>query len=65
MILAYADEGPGPAVVLLHGFPLSRAMWAEQIPAIGAIYRVIAPDLQGPRRVAGSGGRLHDGRNGG
>ena len=47
MRLAYADEGPGPVVVLLHGFPLSRAMWAEQLPAIGAIYRVIAPDLRG------------------
>ena len=27
MRLAYTDEGPGPAVVLLHGFPLGRAMW--------------------------------------
>lgn len=47
MKLAYSDDGPGPAVVLLHGFPLSRAMWAEQLPDIGAIYRVIAPDLRG------------------
>jgi 3-oxoadipate enol-lactonase len=47
MQLAYSDNGPGPAVVLLHGFPLSRAMWAEQIPDIGALYRVIAPDLRG------------------
>jgi 3-oxoadipate enol-lactonase len=47
MLLSYADEGPGPAVVLLHGYPLSRAMWAEQIPSLGAIYRVIAPDLRG------------------
>ncbi len=47
MLLSYTDEGPGPAVVLLHGFPLSRAMWAEQIPSLGAIYRVIAPDLRG------------------
>jgi pimeloyl-ACP methyl ester carboxylesterase len=47
MILAYDDVGPGPVVVLLHGFPLSRAMWVEQISTIGAIYRVIAPDLWG------------------
>ncbi len=33
MDLAYADEGPGPVVVLLHGFPLSRAMWDEQLRA--------------------------------
>ena len=47
MDLAYADEGPGPVVVLLHGFPLSRAMWEEQLSGIGSIYRVIAPDLRG------------------
>jgi 3-oxoadipate enol-lactonase len=47
MQLAYSDDGPGRAVVLLHGFPLSRAMWAEQVTDIGAIYRVIAPDLRG------------------
>ena len=47
MLLAYSDEGPGPAVVLLHGFPLSRAMWSEQIPVLGGVFRVIAPDLRG------------------
>jgi 3-oxoadipate enol-lactonase len=47
MDLAYADEGPGPVVVLLHGFPLSKAMWEEQLSGIGSIYRVIAPDLRG------------------
>jgi pimeloyl-ACP methyl ester carboxylesterase len=47
MRLAYADEGPGPAVVLLHGFPLSRAMWQEQLTGIGSTYRIIAPDLRG------------------
>jgi pimeloyl-ACP methyl ester carboxylesterase len=47
MDLAYADEGPGPVVVLLHGYPLSRAMWAEQLAGIGSTYRVIAPDLRG------------------
>ena len=47
MDLAYADEGPGPVVVLLHGFPVSRAMWDEQLAGIGSVYRVIAPDLRG------------------
>jgi pimeloyl-ACP methyl ester carboxylesterase len=47
MDLAYADEGPGPVVLLLHGFPLSRAMWQEQLTGIGSIYRVVAPDLRG------------------
>ena len=47
MRLAFLDEGPGPAVVLLHGFPLSRAMWKEQVAGIGSIYRLIVPDLRG------------------
>ncbi len=47
MRLAYTDEGPGPAVVLLHGFPLGREMWKEQLVGIGSMYRVIAPDLRG------------------
>ncbi len=47
MRLAYTDEGPGPVVVLLHGFPLGREMWCEQVDGIGSIYRVIAPDLRG------------------
>ena len=29
MLLAYDDDGPGPVVVLLHGFPLNRSMWSS------------------------------------
>jgi pimeloyl-ACP methyl ester carboxylesterase len=47
MRLAFTDEGPGSAVVLLHGFPISRAMWKPQVSGIGSIYRIIAPDLRG------------------
>jgi 3-oxoadipate enol-lactonase len=46
--LAYDDQGSGPVVVLLHGFPLCRQMWQPQIPALtDAGYRVITPDLRG------------------
>jgi len=42
------DEGAGPPVLLLHGFPDSSAVWRHQIPAlVDAGYRVIAPDLRG------------------
>ena len=42
------DEGDGPPVLLLHGFPDSAALWRHQIPALTtAGYRVIAPDLRG------------------
>ncbi|MEP7201722.1 MAG: alpha/beta fold hydrolase [Ilumatobacteraceae bacterium] len=45
---AVQDEGEGPAVVLLHGFPDSHALWRNQVPALlDAGYRVIAPDLRG------------------
>ena len=47
MRLAFDDDGPGPVVVLLHGFPLDRTMWEHQVEAVGALYRVITPDLRG------------------
>jgi len=31
---AVADEGAGPAVLLLHGFPDSSQLWRHQIPAL-------------------------------
>ena len=47
MLLEYSDAGPGPVVVLLHGFPLNRSMWSGQLTGLGSVYRVIAPDLRG------------------
>ena len=42
------DEGSGPAVLLLHGFPDSSDLWRNQIPAlVDAGLRVVAPDLRG------------------
>jgi pimeloyl-ACP methyl ester carboxylesterase len=52
MLLAYDDHGPGPVVVLLHGFPLDRSMWSAQETSVGSIYRVIAPDLRGHGETA-------------
>lgn len=46
--LNYIDEGTGPAVFLIHGFPDSIHMWRHQIPyLINAGYRVIAADNRG------------------
>ncbi|MEO7371346.1 MAG: alpha/beta fold hydrolase [Ilumatobacteraceae bacterium] len=48
LTFAVQDEGDGPAVVLLHGFPDSHALWRHQVPALrDAGFRVIAPDLRG------------------
>ncbi len=46
-MLAYAEAGEGPAVVLLHGFPLDRSIWEPQLSYLAGSYRVIAPDLPG------------------
>jgi pimeloyl-ACP methyl ester carboxylesterase len=43
----YAEEGSGPPVLLIHGFPFDRRIWESQIPALAARYRVSAPDLRG------------------
>ena len=47
MQLAFDDVGPGPVVVLIHGFPFDRSMWSHQKSSVGAIYRLILPDLRG------------------
>ena len=52
MLLAYEDYGPGPVVVMLHGFPLDRTMWEAQQTTLGARYRVITPDLRGHGETA-------------
>ena len=45
--LRYTDTGAGLPLVFLHGFPFSRGVWQKQVDALGASYRVIAPDLRG------------------
>ena len=46
--LAVQDEGEGPPVLLIHGFPDSHRLWRHQVPAlVAAGKRVIAPDLRG------------------
>jgi pimeloyl-ACP methyl ester carboxylesterase len=42
------QQGSGPAVLLLHGWPDSARLWRHQMPALaGTGYRVVAPDLRG------------------
>lgn len=47
MTLAFDDLGTGRPVVLLHGFPFSRAMWRPQREALHTSCRLILPDLPG------------------
>jgi len=44
---AYDDVGQGFPVVLIHGHPFNRSMWAPQREFLRPEYRVIAPDLRG------------------
>ncbi len=46
-----AEQGEGPAVLLLHGFPDTGEVWRRQLPALAdAGLRAIAPDLRGRGR---------------
>ncbi|AUC53996.1 alpha/beta hydrolase [Sagittula sp. P11] len=45
--IAYERGGRGPAVLLLHGFPQTRAMWAEVAPRLAERFTVVAADLRG------------------
>ena len=54
--LFWIDEGTGPPVVLLHGGYLDHHMWDEQIAALAATCRVIAPDARGHGRSANATG---------
>ena len=39
--------GNGPAVLLLHGYPETHAMWHKVAPALARDYTVVCPDLGG------------------
>ena len=45
--IAYDDVGAGVPVVLLHGFPHDRSLWAPQRNALVERARVVTPDLRG------------------
>jgi 3-oxoadipate enol-lactonase len=45
--IGYDDVGTGLPLVLLHGFPHNRTLWAAQIGALVDHCRCVAPDLRG------------------
>jgi len=48
------EEGSGPLVVLLHGFPESWHSWRHQLAALaGAGFHAVAPDLRGYGQTEG------------
>jgi pimeloyl-ACP methyl ester carboxylesterase len=45
--LHFSEAGSGTPLVLLHGFPLSSAIWQAQRTGLAGRCRVITPDLRG------------------
>jgi pimeloyl-ACP methyl ester carboxylesterase len=55
-MIGFDDRGSGPAVVLLHPFPFSRAIWSGVGDALAAHLRVISVDARGFGRTPLVGG---------
>lgn len=56
--LYYEDQGSGPPVVLIHGWPVSGRMWEQQLPVlVERGFRVVTYD----RRGFGQSARTADG----
>jgi len=47
LALDYSDNGSGIPLLLIHGYPLSRALWEPQIAGLADAAHVLAPDLRG------------------
>jgi len=45
--LAYEVRGSGPALLLLHAFPLGMAMWDDQARELSHAYQVVRFDCRG------------------
>jgi haloalkane dehalogenase len=45
--VCYRRAGQGPALVLLHGFPLSGLTWRKVVPELSKRFTCYAPDLVG------------------
>ncbi|MGH1356765.1 MAG: alpha/beta fold hydrolase [Thalassovita sp.] len=45
--VAYDVTGSGPPVLLLHGFPQTRAMWRHIAPVLAERFTVVCADLRG------------------
>jgi pimeloyl-ACP methyl ester carboxylesterase len=56
--LAYEVAGQGPALLLLHAFPLSLAMWEAQAQALAPRLRVVRFDARGFGGSVPAGGPL-------
>lgn len=55
--MAVFEQGEGPAVIMVHGFPELAYSWRHQMPALAnAGFRAIAPDMRGYGQTDGPSG---------
>lgn len=45
--ISYVMGGAGPAVLLLHGYPQCKALWAKVAPLLAERFTVVCADLRG------------------
>lgn len=59
--LEFDDLGNGVPILLLHGFPATRYLWSQVVPAlVSQGYRAVVPDLIGYGSSAAKPGRTID-----
>lgn len=49
LVVSYTDQGleDGSVIIFIHGFPLNKTMWDNQVAALKKDYRVISYDIRG------------------
>lgn len=49
LAVSYTDNGPdeSPVIIFIHGFPLNKTTWDNQVDAMKEDYRVISYDIRG------------------
>lgn len=45
--IAYRVQGSGPVMMLVHGYPLSGELFAENRASLARFYKIVTPDLRG------------------
>lgn len=43
--IAYAEQGEGSPIVLIHGIPTSNQLWRKVMPELAKTHQVFAPDM--------------------
>ncbi len=54
--IALEDRGVGLPVLFIHGYPLSRRIWEQQLEGLAGVARLVAPDLRGHGESAAAPG---------